>query len=273
MSGETPGLVSVIIPTWNRADLIRDAIDSVLRQTYKNLEILICDDGSTDTTRQVVGSIDDDRIRFIDGEHSGRPAVPRNRGIGACRGEWIAFLDSDDAWRGDKLEKQLQQARQSQLRAVCSNATRYIPGCGESGDFIYWNRPRITFNNLLAGNLIINSSAMFHASLVDKVLGFPEDPRMKAIEDYSLWLRVLTQTDFAFVSEPLVTYRDEPITSVRKKQINIFEAKKKVLDNFSDWSKGRAVDRRFLRARRWWFLCQLQNLPAVAVNAYLKLSR
>jgi len=101
-------LVSVIIPTFNRADLIEYSIISVLNQTYQNFEIIIIDDGSTDNTREVVHSIKDKRIKYIYYKHVGLPASARNKGIMIARGEFIAFLDSDDIWLPKKLEMQIK---------------------------------------------------------------------------------------------------------------------------------------------------------------------
>ena len=97
--GLPPPSVSVIIPTWNRAHTLPRAIESVLSQSLPILEVLICDDGSTDGTAEAVMAMarQDPRIRWLPGERGGRPAIPRNRGIRESRGEWLAFLDSDDA--------------------------------------------------------------------------------------------------------------------------------------------------------------------------------
>lgn len=100
-------LISVIIPTYNRAGIITDAINTVLNQTYKHLEIIIIDDGSTDNSREIIENIKDSRIRYIYQENSGRPSSARNKGIKIAKGEYIAFLDSDDLWHPQKLEKQI----------------------------------------------------------------------------------------------------------------------------------------------------------------------
>ena len=92
-------LVSVIMPTWNRASIIEDAIRTVLDQTYANFELLVCDDGSTDNTHEILQAFDDERIKWLPAEeNSGKPSVPKNRGINKCQGEWIAFVDSDDVF-------------------------------------------------------------------------------------------------------------------------------------------------------------------------------
>ena len=100
-------LVSVIIPTYNRAHLIKRSAMSVLNQTYSNLELIIVDDGSTDNTEEVVKSIDDNRVIYIKQSNQGACAA-RNNGIDHAKGEFIAFQDSDDVWHVDKLEKQLK---------------------------------------------------------------------------------------------------------------------------------------------------------------------
>lgn len=100
--------VSVIIPTYNRAHLIGRAIKSVLNQTYKDFEIIIVDDGSTDKTEEVVKDFKDERVRYIRREKNKGGSAARNTGIKAARGEYIAFQDSDDEWLPEKLEKQMK---------------------------------------------------------------------------------------------------------------------------------------------------------------------
>lgn len=100
-------LVSVIIPTFNRAILVMEAIDSVLKQTFQDFEILVVDDGSTDTTKEEVARINSEKIRYIYQVNKG-PAAARNTGIRAASGQYIAFLDSDDLWLPRKLEKQIE---------------------------------------------------------------------------------------------------------------------------------------------------------------------
>ena len=232
--------VSVIIPTWNRANTIERAIISALNQTIPDLEVLVCDDGSTDNTFEIVNSIKDPRVKWISGEHSGMPAVPRNRGIKQAKGEWIAFLDSDDEWLPEKLEKQLTIAKESCSMAVAANAYRLMPGKGISGVMVKWDKKTISFDDLVKENHVVCSSAFIHISFFKKNVGFPEDPHLKAIEDYALWVRVATECSFSFIHEPLLIYTDDPVGSVRNEGFDDGLLQRTyVLNNFIRWCNTR----------------------------------
>ncbi len=101
------GLVSIIMPSWNTGRFIAESIQSVLNQTYQHWELIIVDDCSTDNTDEVVASFHDDRIRYLHNEHNSGAALTRNYGLREARGEWIAFLDSDDLWAPEKLAHQI----------------------------------------------------------------------------------------------------------------------------------------------------------------------
>ena len=100
-------LVSIIVPTYNRGHLIGETIQSVIDQSYKNWELIIVDDGSKDNTKERIEGFNDDRLRYYFIEHCGIIGAVRNRGMNNARGEYIAFLDSDDLWQPDKLDYQL----------------------------------------------------------------------------------------------------------------------------------------------------------------------
>ncbi len=265
-------LISVIMPTWNRASIIEDAIRSVLNQTYKNLELLICDDGSVDNTHDIIQAIDDDRIKWIPAkENSGKPSIPKNRGIQECKGEWIAFLDSDDQWFPDKLELQINAANNQNLKASCTNARRIVNGIDKGEKFIFWNKPFISFSDLFFGNLVINSSAMFHRSLLDKVIGFPGD--MTIAEDYALWLRVATFTDFAYVDYEAVKYYDEPTKSVRKEEVKIQSARKNVFLDYENWASESNLSLSEIKPLSLLSNLKMSSLFPLAVNVFKKLAR
>lgn len=207
--------VSVVIPTWNRARTIAAAIRSVQEQTHSVNEILVCDDGSTDITRKVVTGFKDNRIKFLEGPRAGRPAVPRNRGIKAAKGNWIAFLDSDDEWLPTKIEKQLADLGNSGLKASCTNAFRVVPGKGRTGQYLNNTETSFDLGTLLRTNYVICSSTMISKSLLVEAGGFPEDDSLKAIEDFALWLRIATKTAFSYIREPLTAYTDDATNSIR----------------------------------------------------------
>ena len=104
---------SVVIPTFNRSPVLKRAIESVLAQSFLDYEILVMDDGSTDDTQAVVESFHDQRICYYWAENSGGPATPRNRGIDAARADWICFLDADDLWYPDKLERVAEEIKRN----------------------------------------------------------------------------------------------------------------------------------------------------------------
>lgn len=252
-----PGDVSVIIPTWNRAATVENAIRSVLGQTLPVKEILVCDDGSDDTTEDIVRAYADRNVIWCPGPHTGLPAIPRNRGVKRSTGEWIAFLDSDDAWITTKLEIQLLAAEESCCKAVSSNAFRRSPNGCVNGNVLVVCRKRLSFGDLLVSNSVICSSAVIHRSLLPTIEGFPEEPALRAIEDYALWLRVATQTHIVCVDDPLVDYKDDPITSIRRESEDLWTQRKHILNNFLSWAERHDIKGAYTRAAtkqlRWLF--------------------
>ena len=120
-------IVSVIIPTYNRQHTLLAAIQSALSQTLPPLEVLVCDDGSTDGSAEAVAALDDPRVRWLTGPHAGYPAVPRNRGLREARGEWVAFLDDDDVWLPEKLAVQKKMLYATGLWPVAVMLSGLLP--------------------------------------------------------------------------------------------------------------------------------------------------
>ncbi len=232
--------VSVIVPTWNRKYLLMEAIQSVLMQTNSVLEVLICDDGSTDGSVLTARTSADARVHWIESSHSGLPAVPRNNGLRKARGDWIAFLDSDDEWQPAKIETQLRELEAAGTLASCTNAIHFLPGTGREGNLLCYDKNRIDFKQLLRNNQVVTSSSLVHRSIIEKCGFFPEDEPLRGLEDYSYCLRVATQTEFAYLHEPLVIYRDNPSHSIRSKEMDNVEwrQKLKVMRNFMQWAKS-----------------------------------
>lgn len=198
-------LVSVIIPVYNRENLIKKSIDSVLCQTYKNLEVIIIDDESTDNTGEVVKQINDERIKYYKNEKNLGPSGSRNKGIELSEGEFIAFQDSDDEWKMDKLEKQVILI----LNSPGSIAAVY---CGmefidnQTGEKIGENLREVNFReNFTKGSYFLTPSTqtVIIKRNVIKETGY-FDERLFAQEDTELAIRISKKYDYAFVNESLV---------------------------------------------------------------------
>lgn len=201
--------VSVVIPTYNRAYCLRRTIQSVVDQTYHNWELLVVDNTSRDNTRDVVERFEDDRIKFLQVKNNGVIGKSRNYGIQVASGELIAFLDSDDSWLPEKLERSV-----SALEGGCRfvHHDLYISNGIEMEKARITNIARRLTNPVVedlirGGNAVCTSSVVVEAELIRDVDGFSEDPELVGIEDYDLWVRVAERSEgFAFVEEPLGFY-------------------------------------------------------------------
>jgi glycosyltransferase involved in cell wall biosynthesis len=203
--------VSVVIPTYNRARYLAEAIDSVVAQSHDAFEILVVDDGSEDETPDVLARYGDDVV-FLKLEHSGLLGAVRNAGLRRARGELVAFLDSDDIWLPKKLERQISVLdRNPSVGLVCSNAV-VIDQDGNKARDLYLRAEQGSSGNvleqLLDVNFVIVSSAVVRRKLVDQVGGFREDERLRGIEDYDLWLRVGAISELVYLPEALLRYRE-----------------------------------------------------------------
>jgi glycosyltransferase involved in cell wall biosynthesis len=228
--------VSVIIPTWNRAETLVAAVYSALNQTYPVLEVLICDDGSTDDSRKLIASIPDNRIKWIDCGRNGRPAPPRNRGAQESKGEWLAFLDSDDEWFTNKLEEQLKVLKMyPECLAISSNAQVISKDGKNKKRFHTTDRSLFHFKDLVSTNMIICSSALVHRTVFEKAGGFPEAERFKAIEDYVLWLKIAVYTNWRYIGDPLLNYLDHPTESIRATDLDGWKQRYIVFSELFDW--------------------------------------
>ncbi|MFX1500545.1 MAG: glycosyltransferase family 2 protein [Promethearchaeota archaeon] len=185
-------LISVIIPTYNRANLIEFAIKSVLNQSYKNIELIIVDDGSTDSTKKIIDSFKDHRIKYIKQKHSGLPAVARNTGLKNARGEFIAFLDSDDIWFPQKLEKQIKLFyKQKSAILIATNAIIINSKFQKVGKRNLKSDKFLSYKDLLENNIVINSTVLFKKNVINKIGYLDSNPLAVGIEDLDYWLRIL----------------------------------------------------------------------------------
>lgn len=201
-------LVSVVVPTFQRAALLAETLRSALAQTHARIEVLVEDDGSTDGSDAVVAGIGDARLRYGWQPNRGYPAPARNRGIARARGELIAFLDSDDLWDREKLAVEIDAfGREPDLLVVSCDA-RWLPP--RQGPLLRLEADvRPSFDELLAANVVLNSGAVVRREVFEAVGLLDEAPDLAAVEDYDLWLRVLRHRDRSIrvLRTPLFHYR------------------------------------------------------------------
>ncbi|OAZ03094.1 glycosyltransferase family 2 protein [Flavobacterium succinicans] len=194
--------VSVIIPTYNRANDLDRCLKSLQNQTYKNFEVLVCDDGSTDNTKEVVDKFSSLlTIQYIKGENFGGPARPRNNGIQKAKGDIIAFLDSDDWWYPNKLAVSLPYLKEYDL--VHHELDIYKNGKSLIGRTKSRSLGGNYFIDLIVnGNAVVNSSVVIKKEIVDLVGDITEDKKLIAVEDYDYWIRVAKVTNrFKFLDQ------------------------------------------------------------------------
>jgi glycosyltransferase involved in cell wall biosynthesis len=195
--------VTVALTTWNRAHLVGHAIASVLAQTFEDIEILVVDDGSTDATPQVLGRIDDRRLRVIRLDRNGGISRTRNTAIALARGEWLAFLADDNEWAPDYLSRLLAlAASRPGADVVYCRAWRRDGRLGNDGAMPEVIREGRVFRHLLRGWMPVISCALLRRSALREVGGLDEE--LKASEDHDLWLRLALRTDFAGTPDVLV---------------------------------------------------------------------
>lgn len=194
-------LVSVILPTYNRARTLERAVRSVLAQTQPDLELLVVDDGSTDHTSQVLAGIHDPRLHVIRQDNRG-PAAARNAGIAAARGDWLAFQDSDDEWLPHKLAAQLAAARNADIGFVLSGYQVDHPGMARAIRPESALRRGNPIPDLLDGWPIITPTWLVRRTLVQQLGGF--DERLHCFEDWDLVFRLSDLTRMTAIAGPVL---------------------------------------------------------------------
>ena len=196
--------VSVIIPTYNSANYLPEAIESVLAQTYKDFEIIVVDDGSMDNTKEVVVPYLD-RIVFLKGSNGG-PSKARNRGILESSGEYVAFLDADDIWYPDKLEHQIAVFSENKHYCLVYSDASYTRTHTSQEDRTLFSivspaTDSWIFSELLCENFILVPSVIVKRDCLEKVGLFDEN--LKWWEGYDLWLRIAFENQVGYVNAPL----------------------------------------------------------------------
>lgn len=195
-------LVSIIMPSYNTERFIADSIQSVLNQTYQNWELIIVDDCSTDNTDSVVATISDNRVKYLKNEKNSGAAVSRNRALREAKGKWIAFLDSDDLWMPNKLEKQIKFMEENAYHFSYTNYEEIDEDSNPLGKLITGPK-KITkhgmFNYCWPGCLTV----MYDA----EVVGLIQIEDIKKNNDYAMWLKVCKKANCYLLNKTLGQYR------------------------------------------------------------------
>jgi len=239
--------VSVIIPTYNRAEFLHSAIVSTINQTFKDIEIIVADDKSTDNTHEVVRSFKDKRIKYLINASNMGPSATRNSAILASKGEYIAFLDDDDEWIPEKLQKQVELLDKSPPnicgvysdRLIIDRLNNKIVSEGLQSNKVRGN----LLSQLAMRNQINTCTVLLRRRCLDEVGLF--DETISYMEDRDLWIRLSLNWDFEYINEPLTrtfVHKQGHLSARLKEQI---EGREKLLAKYSDlfnqdrknWSK------------------------------------
>lgn len=199
--------ISVVVPTHNRRDLLQRAVESAQAQTYADIEIIVVSDGSTDGTKEAVEVVaaDDSRIRFIELSPARGGNAARNAGIEAATGDYVAFLDDDDKWLPEKLEKQMKVMQADPTLGLVYTGVRilyvnegvaYNSKARDAGDM----RQKILLENYIG----TTSTVLVKKDLLREAGMF--DVELKALQDYDLWIRICQRCNIGVVSEELIEY-------------------------------------------------------------------
>ncbi|NEQ66047.1 MAG: glycosyltransferase [Symploca sp. SIO2D2] len=199
-------LISVIIPAYNAQETIVETVESVLQQTFSDFEVIVVDDGSQDSTVEILSSITDSRLQVFSYPNAGA-CVSRNRGFAQAKGEFIAFLDADDLWTADKLEAQLAALQANHEAGVAYSWTDCIDETGKllrRGNHLSVNGD--VYASLLLSDVLENgSNPLIRREALTAVGGFDES--LKGVEDWDLYLRLAVNYQFVAVPSPQVLYR------------------------------------------------------------------
>ena len=212
--------ISIILPNYNNEKYLKEAIESVLKQTYTNFELIIVDDASTDGSLEIIRAFNDKRIKVITSEVNRHVAYASNLGIQYASGEYIAKIDSDDIWENQKLEKQIEFMENHKEYGGCFTRVNIIDGKSEDANIKY----KVIFELfekaknqsqkdwlrffLSEGNCLCNSSSLIRKSIFEKIDGFFNLAYVGA-EDYELWVRMVIRYPIYVLDERLVRYRWE----------------------------------------------------------------
>lgn len=236
--------VSIVIPTFNNGSFLKRALNSVFRQTYDQWELIVVDNHSTDDTDEVIASFPALRIKYIKVHNNGVIAVSRNIGTRSARGNWIAFLDSDDWWDKDKLKLCVEKIG-DKVDIIYHDLTivpgRYNP-LKRKNIHCWQVEPPVLTDLLVRGNAIATSSVMVRAKHLNSLGGMDESGEMVAAEDYNMWLRIAQITDgFLYLPQVLGYYQvhDKSVSKLKDMSIPARSAVKYFSERLSSSERRR----------------------------------
>lgn len=251
--------VSIIIPAYNIDNLIKETIESAFTQTYSDFELIVVDDGSTDNTAEIVNSYNDKRLVYHYQPNSGLPAKPRMKGVEMARGEYIAFLDHDDLWMPQKLEKQMAIiAKDSSIALVSTNAY-FLYDEKKSIDILIkdLNEGYFSYANLFPDNKVVQSTVLMKKTAYHDVGGLRDSADLKAVEDYDLWIRIFLKFPCYFINDCLIYYRQRLNTTsgndlVRlKREVDHYDKYFKEYDLPKEVKEGKAISLKRKKVLTW----------------------
>lgn len=227
-------LVSIIVPIYNAENTIDATINSVLSQTYINWELILINDGSIDKSHDLISIYDDPRIIYLQQNNKG-VAFARNYGLSLAKGEFVAFLDSDDLWSNTKLERSIEIIEKNNCDLVYSNIKIFTKTINDAASYTYTEpiKENDNYLRLLIYDYIPTLTVVVKKSILDKIGYFDTD--LHGTEDWDLWIRIAKEHKIKFISDELAYYRyvDTGLSKNRDKHLleELKVLKKHVLNN------------------------------------------
>ena len=274
----TNGLVSVVIPTYKRSEMLPRAVKSVLDQTYSNVEVIVVNDNDPDdeftaATKKQLEAITDKRVRFVQQDKHLNGSAARNKGIESAKGEFVAFLDDDDVWHSDKLKKQMAVFESDSSVGLVYTGSKAIYVNDKVSYAIIPKQKGDLKKEILLGNCIgTTSTVAVKREIITGVGMF--DVKMPALQDYDLWIRICQKTKIGFVAEELIDYynfRDgEQVSSDTSKYETAFA---RLNEKYADLLSGLTPEERKKRENYETFSLAnkaLRNNDKKKGRAYLK---
>ncbi|MCG1036618.1 glycosyltransferase family 2 protein [Polaribacter sargassicola] len=240
-------LVSIITPNYNSEKFISQTINSVLNQTYQNWEMIIVDDVSTDNSTKIIESysLKDDRIILHKLQKNSGAAIARNKAISLAKGNFIAFLDSDDLWLPKKLEVQLEFMETNNY-PISYSSYEIIDENGKPKNKIIECKEKLDYNRMLYSNEIGCLTAMYNSDVLGKVYM----PNVRKRQDYGLWLKILKMEKYAFgIPKVLAKYRDRSL-SISNNKVEMLKW---------NWNLYKNVEKKSYFEAFYYTLCNVIN--------------